>query len=197
MFTFSKNNGILLAMHTMKNFYIILLIFLLSSAIFPKDLIKAGVYSGYFSPRDEILNEIYAGKDVIYGLKTGIHIWKGFYAYLSAMQYRQVAESPLGDVTRLRLNPLTLSLRYTFSLGVANPYLESGFTQIYFKEVSDIGNTTDSGSGFSLNAGIEFRASDRFIFDLGAKYSQVKVSPGVVEVELGGFQAGISFLVVL
>lgn len=187
----------LLAMHTMKKLCSILFISLMFSAVFPKDLVKAGAYSGYFSPKDDILKEIYGGEDVIYGLKVGVHIWEGFYAYLSGLQYRQVGETLLGDVTRLRLNPLTVSVRCTFSLGVANPYLESGFTRIFFKEVSDVGNTTDSGSGFALNAGVEFRASDRFIFDLGAQYSQVKVTPGAFEVELGGFQVGVSFLVVL
>jgi len=185
----------LLAMRTIKKKYIILFICMLSSTIFAQDFVKIGAYSGYFSPKDDILNEVYGGKDVIIGLKIGVHVWQGFYAYLSTMQYQQVGETQLGDVTRLQLNPLSLSLRYTFSLGVVNPYLEGGFTQVYFSEKSDIGNTKDSGSGFSADAGIEFHLSNRFIFDLGAHYSQVRVQPGEIEVDLGGFQVGISFLV--
>lgn len=186
----------LLAMHAMKKTTIILFVCMLSSAIFSKDLIKVGAYSGYFSPKETILNEVYGGKDVIIGLKIGVHIWNGFYGYLSSEQYKQVGETRLGDVTRLQLNPLSISLRYTFSLGVVNPYLESGFTQVYFSEKSDIGSTKDNGSGFSADAGIEFRLSNRFIFDLGAKYSRVMVKPGNVDVDLGGFQVGFSFLVI-
>ena len=183
-------------MRTIKKINIILFIFMLSPTIFSQDFIKIGAYSGYFSPKDAILNEVYGGKDVMIGLKIGVHVWQGFYAYLSSMQYKQVGKTRLGDVTRLQLNPLALSLRYTFSLGIVNPYLESGFTQVYFSEKSDIGSTKDSGSGFSADAGIEFRLSNRFIFDLGAQYSRVRVKPGDIEVDLGGFRVGVSFLVV-
>jgi len=183
-------------MRTIKKLYIILFVFMLSSPIFSQDFVKVGAYSGYFSPKDEILNEVYGGQDVIVGLKIGVHVWQGFYAYLSSMQYKQVGETRLGDVTRLRLNPISVSLRYTFSLGVVNPYLESGFTQVYFSEKSDIGSTKGSGSGFSADAGIEFRLSNSFIFDLGAQYSLVQAKPGNIEVDLGGFQVGLSFLVV-
>lgn len=186
----------LVAMGTIKKNFIILLFLLFSSTLFPEDIVKVGAYSGYFSPAEKMLSEIYRGKDIIYGLKVGVHIWRGFYGFLSGLQYRQVSETLLGDVTRLKLNPITVSLRYTFSLGVVNPYLESGFTYIYFKEVSDIGNTKDSGGGVLVGTGVEFRASDRFIFDVGAKYSQVKVSPGDFAVDLGGLQVGVSFLVV-
>lgn len=186
----------LLAMRTKKKIYSALFIFLMSCTIFSQDFMKIGAYSGYFSPKDAILNEVYGGKDVIVGLKIGVHLWHGFYAYLSSMQYKQVDETRLGDVTRLTLNPLSLSLRYTFSIGVANPYLESGFTQVYFSEKSDIGSTKDKGSGFSTDAGVEFRLSNRFVLDLGAQYSRVNVDSGDIEVDLGGFRVGLSFLVV-
>ncbi|MCK4766261.1 MAG: outer membrane beta-barrel protein [Candidatus Aminicenantes bacterium] len=142
------------------------------------------------------MNEIYGGEDVIYGLKIGVHIWQGFYVFLSGMQYAQVGETLLGDITRLRLNPIDVSLRYTFAFGSVNPYLESGFTYIYFIEKSDIGDTKNRGSGFSVDGGIEFKLSRRFILDVGVKYSQVKVSPGGFDVQLGGFQGGVSFLVI-
>ena len=51
--------------------------------------------------------------------------------------------------------------------------------------------------GASFDFGIEFNLSKKFIIDLGAKYSEIKVKPIDEEVDLSGFQVGISFLVVI
>ncbi len=182
----------------MKKIYVIIFFFLLNTFTFPNELLKVGAYTAYFSPRNDTLKNIYSGGDIIYGLKLGVHAWRGLYVFLSGLQYKQAAETiPLGDVTRLTLNPIILSLRYTFSLGTVNPYVEGGYTHLYFKEESDIGDVKDQGSGYVLDTGVELRISPRFVIDLGARYSQVKVSPTGFAVELGGLHIGITFLVII
>ncbi len=189
------------SMCTRVKIFTLILAFLLSCSSFsylPGEIIKAGPYAGYFMPNDELLEQIYGGKDVTYGLKLGVHLWKGFYAYMSGQKYQQYAETLLGDVTRLSITPVYLSLRYTLELGAVNPYLGSGYTFVHFKEESDIGNTTGNGNGFTFDAGIEFTLSDRFTLDLGAKYCRLPVNPSELEeaINLGGLEVGISFLTV-
>jgi outer membrane receptor protein involved in Fe transport len=193
-FTFVPINGILYAM---KKTIIFLSILLLVSILFPRDAVKIGAYTGYFSPADENLKEIYKGEDFIYGLKLGVRIWREFYLWLSGMQFKKMSETTLlSDITTLTLQPITLSLRYTFDLGALNPYFEGGYTYIFFREESDIGNVDGEGKGFLLDAGIELKLSSRFVIDLGVRYTQAEVRPTGFDVQLGGVQAGISLVIV-
>lgn len=193
VFTFVQLSGTLLAM---KKISTVLFFLLLSTIIFPKSVFKVGPYTGYFSPADKTLKDIYKGEDIIYGLKLGVRVWKGFFVWLSGMQFKKTSVTTLlGDKTTLTLNPIDLSLRYTFDLGTINPYLQGGYSYIFYKEESDIGDVEGEGKGYCLDAGIEFKISSRFIIDVGARYSRASVRPTGLDVQLGGAQAGVSFLV--
>jgi hypothetical protein len=194
IFTFGPFFGIL---YVMKKIRICLLFFFISSMVFPKDNVKIGAYAGYFSSMDNTIQEIYTRGDITYGVKIGVRIWRDFSIWLSGLQFRKVSEtSLLGDITTLTLNPLFLSLRYTIPLGSVNPYLGGGYAYIYYKENSDIGNVSGEGKGYSLDVGVEIKLSRRFHLDIGAAYSDVKVRPTGFDIQLGGLQAGISFLVI-
>jgi opacity protein-like surface antigen len=179
----------------MKKAKIFFLIFFISVLIFPKNLFKLGLYTGYFSPKDSILKEIYGGGNFTYGLNLGLHIWNGFYLCVSGMQYRKSSKtSYTQESTILTLNPLNFSLRYTLYLGKINPYIAGGYTFIFFKESSDIGNIYEDGQGYSVDLGVEFKLCSWFIIDLGTRYTNVKVNPTGFDVHLGGWQVGLSFV---
>ena len=181
----------------MKKIGVFLAILLLGVSLFPRDNVKLGAYVGYFSAADPVLKEIYKGEDVIYGLKLGIRIWNEFYLWVSGKQFKRTAETTLlGDLTTLTLQPVNLSLRYTFPLGSVNPYLEGGYSYVLYKEKSAIGDVNGEGKGYSLDVGIEFKLSPRFVIDLGVRYNRATVRPTDFDVQLGGAQAGVSFLVV-
>ena len=123
------------------------------------------------------------------------------FGWLSGTQFKSTGVTSVTDeITTLTLNPIYISLRYTFELSKVNPYLELGYNYMIFKEKSrfgtesesELGTTKDGGSGFSFDAGVEFKVSSKIILDLGMKYSQVEV----LDIDLGGFQAGLSLLVI-
>ncbi len=179
----------------MKKAKIFFLIFFMSILIFPKDLFKFGLCTGYASPKDSMLKEIYGEGNFTYGLNLGLHIWNGFYFCFSGMQYRKSSKtSYTQEPTILTLNPLNFSLRYTLYLGKISPYIATGYTFIFFKESSDIGNIYDDGQGYSIDFGAEYKLCSWFRFDLGIRYTDVKVSPTGFDVDLGGWQAGLSFV---
>lgn len=195
MFTFFLRNGILTAMKK-KSLAIIIFIFA-STLAFPGGAFKLGPYAGYFAPADENLKAVYSDGDVIYGLKMGVRVWRGLSVWFSGAQFKHTGETvPLKDLTTLTLTPLNLSLRYSFKLGSVNPYLAGGYSYVNYKERSVIGDKDGIGRGFSVDAGLEFRLSSRFSLDLGVRYSQVEVGLENSSVQLGGAQAGLSFLVV-
>ncbi|MCP4148561.1 MAG: porin family protein [bacterium] len=181
----------------MKRIIAIILLFFLPLVAFPKSLVKIGPYAGYFAPRSETLDQLYDGKDFLYGAKLGVRVWNEFYVFLSATQYKKDgATTELDESTQLTLTPLTLSLRYTFSLGTFNPYLGGGITQISYKERADIGDVKGKGNGYALEAGFELKLSQRLRLDLGITYSDATDNPTGFDVQLGGIQAGIAFFLV-
>lgn len=181
----------------MKKTCIGLLIFFISSFLLPKENFKIGAYAGYLSVRDNTIKQVYTDGDVTYGARIGVRVWNGLHVWLSGGQFRKVSETTLlGDTTTLTLNPFTLSLRYAFPLGTVNPYIGGGYTYIYYKEESEIGNVSGEGRGYSVDAGLEIKLARWFHLDLGASYSSAKVNPTGFDIELGGVQACLSFLLV-
>jgi uncharacterized protein (DUF2141 family) len=159
-------------------------------------LIKIGPYAGYFRPQDMWLKKLYGQGDVIYGARLGIHIWNGFYIWLSASQYKSITKTTFTEAkSTLTLLPVSAFLRYSLRLGFFSPYAGIGFTYMDFKEESEIGNVTGNGSKTAYEAGFELKMNRHFIVDLGARFDQIKVNPTGIETDLGGVQAGISLLV--
>lgn len=181
----------------MKKIILFFFIFFVYVAIFPRDTVKIGGYVGYFSPQDQVFKEVYHGEDVTYGVKLGVRVVNHFSLWVAVMQFQKEGETvPLADVTTIRINPVHVTARYTIRLGVVNPYVEGGYTHIFYNEKSDIGNHSGEGKGFCLDAGLEFRLASYFTIDLGAKYSRCDVTMESVDVQLGGIQVGASFLLV-
>jgi len=194
VFTFVKRDGILIVM---KKINLFLCFFFLCMVIFPKDVLKIGAYAGYFSPADQTFKDVYHGEDVTYGLKLGVRVVNNFSLWVAVLQFKKDGETKaLGDSTTLRLNPIHLTARYTFKLGIVNPYVEGGYTHIFYNEKSVIGDKTGEGKGYCLDAGLEFRMSSHFVIDIGAKYSRSTVQVDNLDVELGGIQAGATLLLV-
>lgn len=159
--------------------------------------VKIGPYAGFFQPRDAQLKSIYGDGDVIYGGRLGIHIWQGFYFWLSVSQFKVIGTTTFSeDKTTLTLTPFSAFLRGSLHLGFFNPYVGIGFTYMTYKEESGIGSIPPgNGSNTAYEAGFELKMNRHFIMDFCARYDLIKVSPTGFPVDLGGLQAGISLLV--
>ena len=160
-------------------------------------LIKIGPYAGFFQPQDAWLKKIYGKGDAIYGGKLGVHVWQGFYFWLSASQFKVIGKTTFTeDKTTLTLTPLSAFLRYSVRLGFFNPYAGIGFTHMSFKEESNISaNVIENSSNVAFEGGFELKMNRHFSLDLGVHYEQIKVKPTDLEIDLGGLQAGVSLLV--
>lgn len=194
-FTFNLNNVILIAMKKTGLFSTFLLLLVTMTQA---GALRIGAFAGYFATADNNFKQVYSQGDLIYGAKLGVRIGNGFSIWLAGAQFQTEAETTLlQDPTQLTINPVDLSLRYTFLLGAFNPYIEGGYTYIYFKEESTIGNTKGEGKGYFLCAGGEIKFSSHFSIDIGVKYSRAEVKPTGFDVQLGGAQAGICLILTL
>ncbi|MBN2199870.1 MAG: outer membrane beta-barrel protein, partial [Candidatus Aminicenantes bacterium] len=162
-------------------------------------LIRIGPYAGYFRPRDAVFKEIYGEGDALYGARLAAHIWQGFYFWFSASQYRVISSTTFTeDKTTLTLLPISVFLRYNLGRGFFIPYAGIGYTFLSFKEESEfLPDVRGNGSNFAFEAGIELKMNRHLSFDLGGRFSQIRVQPedSDKEIDLGGLQAGISLLV--
>jgi len=166
-------------------------------------LIKIGPYAGYFRPtfsKDkslyDLFTKIYGDGDVIYGARLGVHVWQGFYFWLSAAQYKVIGKTTFTEEkTTLTVTPLNAFIRYSFDLGFFNPYAGIGFTYLSFKEESNNPTTSGNGSNAAFEGGFELKLNRHLFLDFGIRYEQIKVKPTGFEIDLGGLQAGVSLLV--
>ncbi len=168
-------------------------------------MFSIGPYAGYFQPNFsadknlyDLFTSIYGKGDVIYGGRLGVHVWQGFYFWLSASQFKVISKTTYtGDKTTLTLLPINVSLRYGLRLGFFVPYAGAGFTFLSFKEESVIGNTKGSGSSASLEAGFELKMNHNFSFDLGIRYGKINVKRknSSETIDLGGLQGGVAMLI--
>jgi PKD repeat protein len=162
-------------------------------------MFKIGPYAGYFQPQDALFKQIYGKGDVLYGARLGVHVWQGFYFWLSASQYKVISKTTYTeDKTTLTLLPVSAFLRYSIGLGFFNPYAGLGYTFVSIKEESEfVGNFKGNGSNVSVEAGFELKMNRHFSLDFGARFDQIKIKPENIgeEIDLGGLQAGVTLLV--
>ncbi len=175
----------------------LLVCLLLTSAVLPGRSVEFGAYLGAFMPRDTQFKSVYGDDaELTYGLTLGIKLWRGFSLRLYAGQYQREGETSVTkEITRLRLYPITLGLRYTMRLKRVQPFLEAGYHHLQVRETAAIGDINANGNGFALTAGAGFPLSSRFSLQTYIQYTEVSVTVGVNSVQMGGAGAGLAFLV--
>lgn len=183
----------------MKRLRLLPVFLILAAVALPARAVKLGAYVGGFIPRDSVFQTIYGDDaDLTYGLEIDVSVWHGFSLRLRAGHYQRNGETSFtGEISRLRLYPLTLGLRYTFRLKRVQPFLEAGYHYLLVTETSAIGETSEQGGGYDLTAGAGFPLSSRFSLEVAVHYTDVSITAATQTIQMGGFSAGLAFLVLL
>ncbi|MBN1196459.1 MAG: outer membrane beta-barrel protein [Candidatus Aminicenantes bacterium] len=183
----------------MKRLRLPLVFFFLTAVALPGRGVKFGAYVGGFLPRDSFFQTIYGDDvDLTYGLEIDASLWRGFSLRLRAGHYQRNGETSFtGEISRLRLYPLTLGLRYTFLMKRVQPFLEAGYHHLVITETSAIGDIREQGGGYDLTAGVGFPLSARFSLEIAVHYTDVSISIAPEPIQMGGLAAGFAFLVFL
>ena len=183
----------------MKKFRVLPFLMLMAFTAFPAERIKIGPYAGYFRPAERIFQDIYGKGGGIYGGRFGIRIINGITLWFSYSQYKVVGQTTFTqERTAITLNPINASLRFNLRIGFFRPYVAVGYTYLNYREDSDIGNVKGNGKNYSADGGFEIRFSPNFFWDIGARFEQIKVTPGSADlgaIDLGGLQLGTSFYI--
>ncbi|HDP94143.1 MAG TPA: porin family protein [Candidatus Aminicenantes bacterium] len=183
----------------MKRLHPLLLFLFMAAVTLPARGVKFGAYVGGFLPRDAVFQQIYGeDPDLTYGLELDATVWRGFSLRLRAGHYQRNGETSFtGEISRLRLYPLTLGLRHTFRLKRVQPFLEAGYHYLLVTETSAIGETNEQGGGYDLTVGAGFPLSSRFSIEIAVHYTDASITAVTETIQMGGFSAGLAFLVLL
>jgi|GEM_PF-6745016 len=159
--------------------------------------VHLGASLSAFVPRDSLFREIYGdGPDAEYGLTLGVQFWKGLSCWISGGQYMRNGEtSYTKEITRLRIYPIRLALRYAFLGRRFSPFLEAGYLHLHVTEKTANEENTPKGDGYSLAVGTQIRLSSRFHLELNFRFSDVNASAGNTSIQMGGLAGGIVFFV--
>ena len=172
-----------------------------------KDRIRIGPYAGYYSPSDELFNQYYQPKDIIFGLKTGVKVWRGIHLYGYFYQYELISKTTVTEeISRFKMIPLSFCIRYEYPYKFLRPFVGIGMTVVFFSETNAIEpeGLKDNTSGYNISLGCGFQISRHFVIELSAMKTEafydnvIDADSGWIEtINLGAFQAGVSFIVVL
>ena len=159
--------------------------------------VRFGATLGVFAPRDNVFKSIYgSAADVSPGLVLGVPLWRGLSLRLEAEYYERNGETSFtGEITRLRIYPLVLGLRYTLPLRRVRPFLEAGYLHLQLTETAAIGSSSRNGGGYALCLGAVFPLSSRFELETFFRYTDVAVNADPQAVQMGGMAGGLAFLV--
>lgn len=192
----------------MKNILITSLIILLSvNLLGQKNLFRIGPYAGYYTPSDELFNEYYQTKDIVFGLNTGVKIWKGIHAYAFFYQYELISKTTITEeISRLKMIPISFGARYEYQYKFLRPFVGIGYTMVLFTEINAIEpeGKKDIASGLNFNLGCGFQISEHFMIQVSIMKSdafyknEIDPAEGKIEtINIGAFQMGVSFIVMI
>lgn len=153
--------------------------------------------AGQFWPSDSVFREVYNsgmvfGGEIAVPIAGGLHFWAGA-EYFNKSGLLTLSE----DVTKVRIIPLFLGLRYHFGKSTVRPYLGAAAAYFLFKEDNLLGSISKSGIGLLGQAGLLIKVAGPVSVDLFGSYRACTLKtdePDPVEAKIGGFTAGAGFI---
>jgi len=153
--------------------------------------------AGLFWPSDSVFREVYKSGAVFGGelavpIAGGLHIWAGA-EYFGKSGQLTVSE----EVTKVRIIPVYLGLRYHFGKSAVRPYLGAAAAYFLFQEENPLGSVSESGFGYLGQAGLLIKVAGPVSFDLCANYRACTLKtddPDPLEAKIGGISAGLGLV---
>jgi hypothetical protein len=153
--------------------------------------------AGQFWPGDNVFREVYKsgmvfGGELAVPIAGGLHLWAGA-EYFGKSGLLTLSE----EVTKVRIIPVYLGLRYHFGKSAVRPYVGAAVAYFLFKEENPLGSVSESGIGVLGQAGLLVKVAGPVSIDLYANYRACTLrtdEPDPVEAKIGGFSGGLGLV---
>jgi len=183
----------------MKKTLIVLLAvcFLIPGILQAKDIILE-LKLGYFSPSNSDFRDIYGGginfgAEVTYPIKKCLAVWMslGYFSKKGNLTYT-------AEETDLRIIPLSIGVKgFLRAGGKIDVYAGLGLDYNIYHEENVLGTVNDGGIGFLVKAGGYIKLSAKVVIDIFLVYSTCSLEPAAFKFNVGGFQGGLGFGLIL
>ncbi len=149
--------------------------------------------AGLFFPSASDFRDVYNSGTVFGGelavpIAGALHLWAGA-EYFGKSGLLTLSE----EVTKVRIIPVYLGLRYHFGKSTIRPYLGAAAAYFLFKEENPLGSISENGIGFLGQGGLLVKVAGPVSLDLYANYRACTLrtdDPDPVEAKIGGLSGG-------
>jgi len=154
---------------------------------------RAGVSISYYSLAGSIYKDTYGSGNLIYDASLSYDVLKYLEIRGEVGYFKDKGETTLTrEEITFSMTPVVIGLRAKLAKsGKFSPYLGAGIDFVFFKETARLGDTSDSATGFHIEAGSYIDLGRSFHLDLNLRYVKADAQPLDETIELGGWRAGV------
>jgi len=160
-----------------------------------------GFFIGNYNVSSRRFRQIYGKSGSIYGLDfTRIILTRNVHNFGLSIEARRFAKTGHStitqDETKIILTPISIDTKYLIRIKSLIPFLGIGLDYYNYKEKSDIYNTNGSTLGFHIQGGLYYQIPlIKFLkLKIFTKLTRAMTKENNIEVNLGGYEFGISFI---
>jgi hypothetical protein len=153
---------------------------------------------GYFSPSNADFRDIYGGginfgAEVTFPVKKCLAIWMslGYFGKTGELTYTL-------EETTLRIIPISAGVKCMLKAGAKiDVYGGLGLDYNIYREKNVLGTVNHGAVGFLVKAGGYIKLSAKVLIDIFLAYSTCSMEPDAFKFNVGGFQGGLGFGLIL
>lgn len=177
----------------MKNVLRILAYLLFFTLYSSAGALRVGGSIGYYSVADSIYRDTYGSGNLIYDGSLSYDLLSNFEIRGEVSYFKDRGEMTLTqEEIRFSMIPVVIGVRAKLvQIKKISPYLGAGVDFYSFKERARLGNTSDSTTGFHIEAGSYIALGRRFYMDFNLRYVKADAQPFDETIRLGGWRAGV------
>jgi opacity protein-like surface antigen len=152
---------------------------------------RFGLKGSFFSSENQTFRDVY-GNGAKIGLEAGLGIADRLSLFAGLDYLHKTGGLTLTkEEARVTLVPISVGLRYDFPAGEKLLFhLGLGVQEVFFREESMLGTTSENALGFMAAAGAIFRITERIGAGVFAAWSTCKMTHDAVGFKVGGLDIG-------
>lgn len=146
-----------------------------------------GIEVGNFGPGNSDLTGVYGSGGLCYGINGTFFFTKSLSIFAGFNLFNADGTIPVIEAdTSLKLNTLRSGVFYNINMKKFTPKIGAGAVYAMAKEENSFGSFSDSGIGWFVGAGLDFRLSGAFLVGLELLYHDAKIEGDFGEEFVGG-----------
>ncbi len=154
---------------------------------------------GSYNMSEPRFKAAYEKGGIIKGICFSASVIQDFDFYFEIKHFHKLGElTYTKEETKLLLIPISLGIRFIKPIESFRPFIGAGADLYFYYETNPIGTVINYTKGYHLQGGTYFQFTEKLPFWIGLKlkYTRAKTEESNHKLELGGFEYGISLVLI-